>query len=235
MCGRIALYTEPDRIARILEAGLAEGSFDEWRPSWNVGPTAPILGVSARHGERVLDCYRWGLVPPWAKDPKAVKSTFNARGETVATKPMFQSAFKKQRILVPVDEFYEWHRISDRLKVPYAFRRADGEPIVMAGLREWHPGVDGSEWRTATIITTEAGPDMPIHNRQPVVLDSDVWEHWIDPEVTSRDELEPLLKPNIEGTLVHHPVSKEVGDIRNDRPELVEALALEGDPGQNSL
>jgi putative SOS response-associated peptidase YedK len=108
---------------------------------------------------------------------------------------------------------------------PYAFKRADGEPVVFAGLREYWKGEDGTELRTATIITTDAGPDMPIHNRQPVVLERDTWEHWLDPEVTDREELEPLLKPNKEGTLVHYPVTRDVGYIRNDGPELVQEIA----------
>jgi putative SOS response-associated peptidase YedK len=214
-------------MARILGAELGEGSFTDWQPSWNVAPTREILGVSERKGERVLDHYRWGLVPSWAKDPAAVKSTFNARAETVATKPMFRSAFETQRILVPVDEFYEWETLSPKSKQPYAFRRADGEPIVMAGLRAWHPDVDGQHWRTATIVTTVAGPDMTIHNRQPVVLERDAWEHWLDPAVIHRDELESLLRATHAGTLVHHRVGKEVGNVNNDGPQLIEELAPE--------
>jgi putative SOS response-associated peptidase YedK len=234
MCGRIALYTDPDRMARILEAGLADRTLAEWQPSWNVAPTRSIFGVSESKGQRILDLYRWGLVPSWVKDPTTVKSTFNARAESVASKPMFRSAFESRRILVPVDEFYEWETLGPKLKQPYAFRRSDGEPIVMAGLQEWNPDLDGGG-RTATIITTQAGPDMPIHNRQPVVLERDVWDHWLDGEVTDRDELESLLRPTVSGTLVRHPVGKEVGNVRNDRPELVEAVELEGDVGQSSL
>lgn len=55
----------------------------------------------------MLDSYRWGLAPLWAKDPTAIKSRFNARAETVATKPMFRRAFERQQMLVPVDTFYE--------------------------------------------------------------------------------------------------------------------------------
>ncbi len=236
MCGRIALYEEPSHLARILGASVAERSFEGWQPSWNVGPTDEILGVrKTSTGELELGPYRWGLVPSWVKDPKAVKSTFNARAESVATKPMYRSAFEKQRILVPVDVFYEWHRHSDKVRQPYAFRRADGEPIVIAGLREWHPDVDGEVWRAATIITTEAGPDMPIHNRQPVVLERDTWEHWLDPAVTDREELESLLHPTAVGTLVRRPVSKDVGNIRNNGPHLVEAVELERDSGHTGL
>ncbi len=235
MCGRIALYDDPDHLARLLDAGVDPELMATWLPSWNVGPTAPILGVSERHGQRILDAYKWGLVPSWAKNPAAVKGTFNARAETIATKPMFRSAFERWRILVPADSFYEWETIGPKQKQPYAFKRADGEPVVFAGLREWWRDAEGHELRTATIITTEAGPDMPIHNRQPVVLDRENWDLWLDPKTKGGPSLQRLLVPTVAGTLVHHPVAKDVGSTRNDRPDLVEAIALDGDPGLNSL
>ena len=80
---------------------------------------------------------------------------------------------------------------------------------------------------TATIVTTEAGPDMAIHNRQPVVHEPDNWEVWLDPVFTDVEKLQPLLVPTTKGTLVHHPVDKAVGNVRNDGPELMEAVALE--------
>jgi putative SOS response-associated peptidase YedK len=235
MCGRIALYDEPDSLARLFDAGLDPDVMEQWRPQYNVGPTDQILGVSERQGQRTLSSYRWGLVPSWSKDPTRFKSTFNARAESVATKPTFRTAFRRWRILVPVDAFYEWHTTGPKKRQPYAFTRADGDPVVMAGLREWWKGEDGTELRTATVITTEAGPDMPIHNRQPVVLERVSWQEWLDTENQDQEELESLLVPTVEGTLVRHPVSKDVGNVRNDNPGLVEAIALEGDPGLNSL
>ena len=45
----------------------------------------------------------------WSKPLKELKlATFNARAETVATKPMFRSAFKRNRCLIPVSGYYEW-------------------------------------------------------------------------------------------------------------------------------
>ena len=147
---------------------------------------------------------------------------------------MFRTAFRKSRILVPADAFYEWERLDPKHKQPYTFTRADGEPIVFAGLREWWRDAGGRELNTATIITTEAGPDMPIHDRQPVVLEPGDWERWLDPTCTDVDKLQPLLVPTARGTLVHHPVGKSVGNVRNDGPELLETVALDGDPGPNS-
>jgi putative SOS response-associated peptidase YedK len=236
MCGRIALYEEPDHLARMLNAGVSPDLLEGFRPRWNIAPTSAILGAyDHRDGNRELTLFKWGLVPRWAKNPAESKSAFNARAETLATKPMFRSAFRSSRILIPVDAFYEWETVAPKVKQPYAFRRADGEPTVFAGLREWWRDAEGRELNSATIITTEAGPDMPIHNRQPVVLEAEAWDFWLDPQITKVEKLLPLLVPTVKGTLVHHPVGKGVGNVRNDSPELVEAVALEGDLGQNSL
>jgi putative SOS response-associated peptidase YedK len=260
VCGRIALYSDPDRLARILDAQLALDP-EQWRRSWNVGPTRMILGVAgtahpgsgaasghtasghtasdhaasghavsdqaaATTGTRVLAPYRWGLVPMWAKDPGALRSTFNARAETVATKPAFRSAFKRSRLLVPVDAFYEWRTVG-REKTPNVFVRVDGDPIVFAGLSERWKGPDGVLLHSATIITTQAGPDMDgIHDRMPVVLERDTWDHWLDPAIEGGDEMEALLRPAPAGTLEHHQVDRSVGNVRNDGPGLLDPVAL---------
>jgi putative SOS response-associated peptidase YedK len=132
-------------------------------------------------------------VPFWAKDPSAIKSTFNARAETVVTKPMFRKAFADQDILVPVDAFCEGKTLPPKVKQPYAFTRADGEPVMFAGLREWWKDAEGRELRTAIIITTETGPDMPIHNRQSVVLVPNSWDQWLNWEAHDVEAREKLL------------------------------------------
>jgi hypothetical protein len=41
---------------------------------------------------------RWGLIPVWwKKSAKETPATVNARAESVADKPMFRTAFRKQR------------------------------------------------------------------------------------------------------------------------------------------
>jgi SOS response associated peptidase (SRAP) len=77
---------------------------------------------------------RWGLIPSWwKKTVKDVPSTFNARAESVAEKPMFRSAFKRSRCIVPASGYYEWKTTPDG-KQPYFITAAGGGVLSIVGL-----------------------------------------------------------------------------------------------------
>jgi putative SOS response-associated peptidase YedK len=80
------------------------------RPRYNVCPTDPVDVVTAEEGKRELITMRWGLIPRWwSKTIKEAKmATFNARAETIETKPFFRDAFKRTRCLIPMSGYYEW-------------------------------------------------------------------------------------------------------------------------------
>ncbi len=237
MCGRIALYTPPSRFATYLDASLGaayEAAADP--PSWNLPPTLHLPGaLNAPNGQgRVLSRFRWGLLPVWAKDLSFSNRTFNARAETVAEKPSFRSAFKSRHLLLPIDGYYEWSTLGPVRKQPHYITRADGQPLVCAGLwEEWRdptaPEGTSGIIRSCTIITTAANADVGhLHDRIPVVLDPEHFEEWLDVEGTDKERFLAMCAPAPQGTLVHHPVSKAVGAVRNDGPELIEPVADEG-------
>ena len=64
-------------------------------------PHGPVDVVRELDGKRELSQMRWGLVPRWWSKPlKELRAaTFNARAETVETKPFFRDAFKCNRCL----------------------------------------------------------------------------------------------------------------------------------------
>lgn len=227
MCGRIALFSPPTRLAKLLDAQLAAGIDPEGHPSWNIGPQRRLFGVNEREGVRVLDRYRWGLIPSWSKDPSIANRLFNARAETVAEKPSFRSAFSKRACVLPVDGFYEWDHRAGHEKQPHYFSRTDGEPLILAGLYErWRDPngpSDAEVLQTCTVITTTPNHDIDeLHDRMPVVLAASDVEIWLDIAAYGPDERMQLLRPAPSGTLQHYGVDRAVGSVRNDGPELIE-------------
>ena len=111
MCGRYNL--------RLTSAELQE-FFDLMREPdpfpirYNVAPTQTVLAIRQQERGRVAVPHHWGLIHSWS-DPKKAAGMINARGETVAEKPAYRSAFKNRRCLVPVSGFYEWQLVGPKL------------------------------------------------------------------------------------------------------------------------
>jgi putative SOS response-associated peptidase YedK len=240
VCGRIDLHTPPSRLARLLHAELAEGVDPEGTPRWNLPPTEGVLAmVAGRRPDappRVLATFRWGLVPAWAKDPSIGNRMINARAESLADKPAYRDAFAERRCLVIADGFYEWQAPgpgAPKGRIPYYFHRADGAPLAFAGLWDrWRDPArrpeDGAVLRSCTIVTTDAGPDVAaVHDRMPAVVEAERFDDWLDPGLTDPEPLRSLLVPAAAGVLVSHRVDRAVNDVRNDGPELVEAVTAE--------
>jgi putative SOS response-associated peptidase YedK len=137
-------------------------------------------------------------------------ATFNARAETVAEKPMFRSAFKRTRCLIPVSGYYEWQDTAGG-KQPYYFTRRDGQVITIAGLwDEWKDIETGEPTKSCTMIITAANDFVgEVHDRMPVILEQAGFDGWLD-----RSSGIELLTPAPDNLLVRWPVSKRVNSFR---------------------
>jgi putative SOS response-associated peptidase YedK len=145
----------------------------------------------------------------------------NARSETVADKPAFRFAFRRRRCLVPADGFFEWQRLG-KSKQPYFIQTADEQPFAMAGLWESWEGPDHSLVESCTILTTEPNELMqPIHDRMPVILPSESYAEWLDPQQTEPKGLQRLLVPFDTRQMKAHPVSTYVNRPTNEGPECI--------------
>jgi putative SOS response-associated peptidase YedK len=224
MCGRFVLHSPPRYLAEVFEARVTEAVAASFQPHFNLAPTTDVLGVRADEDGRILDAFRWGLIPFWAKDAAIGNRSFNARSESAATKPMFRSAFIQRRLIVPADGFYEWSQDPTERRQPYYFTRSDGASLGLAGLYEtWTDPRDGQlSVQTCTILTTSANADLrAIHDRQPVILETDSQAAWLDPDLTDREALEAMCTPSAPGTLARRKVGRAVGRATTDGPELI--------------
>ncbi|WP_040164194.1 SOS response-associated peptidase [Microbacterium gorillae] len=236
MCGRFVVAEVGSELVSVLRVDLVGDDLPA--PSYNVAPTdrAAIVLDSAKTEPptRRLEGARWGLIPPWAKDPKMGARAFNARSEELEDKPMFRGAFENRRAVIPVTGYYEWNTTPEG-KQPYFIRPADESPLFFAGLYEWwkdpsKAADDPTRWTLSfTILTRDAaGPLAEIHDRMPVFVDADYADAWLDPTVDyARDILDAAVDaaPELTERLELRPVSTAVGNVRNNGPELIEPLA----------
>lgn len=234
MCGRYGRRTDKQRIAEWMQTHNTnvfdyDEEFTETRlgPSFNVAPQSfqPVVRLDGETGQRELTVMRWGLVPFWSKDAKAAFNTINAKAETIAKSPAFREAWKRRRCLVPADWFYEWKKLDEKTKQPYAIGMKDGAMFAFAGLCEtWKEKETGRELHTYTIITTDPNELMEtIHNRMPVILHRDDYARWLAPADPAHLP-EDLLRPFPAEEMKAWKVGKDVGNTRNNRPELVEPV-----------
>jgi putative SOS response-associated peptidase YedK len=215
---------------------------DKYRPSYYYHafslPSMPAICAADPSKIKLL---KWGLIPAWTKnidDANTIRyKTFNARSESIASKPSFSSSFRSKRCIIPVKGFYEWQHVGNE-KIPWYIYHADNEVLSMAGIYEdWVENNTGEIFSTFSIITTEANDLMAdIHNsgkRMPVILGRSSETRWIDLSISPEDAL-ALLLPSPSGILKAHTISPLVNDRSSNRntPDVIQPFHY---PGGNLL
>jgi putative SOS response-associated peptidase YedK len=222
MCGRFAITSTPADV----RAFFAYAEAPNFPPRFNISPTQPIPIIhSVRDGaggqRRAFLLARWGFLPGFVKDIREFPLLFNARSETAADKPSFRAAMKRRRCLIPADAYYEWRREPGGGKSargrPFLFRRADGQPMGLAGLWETWLGADGSEIDTACILTTDANAaTVAIHDRMPAILEPAQFSAWLDLDREDGEAAAGLLRPAPLETLAFFEIGPRVNRAAND-------------------
>jgi len=239
MCGR---YVSSASTSDLLEEfDVDEVIGQELPPSWNVAPTDPVRAILRRPPKdaeeadepvRQLRTLRWGLVPSWSKDAKGGARMINARIETVTEKPAFRKAAARRRCLLPAQGYYEWQKTEEG-KVPHFLHSPDGRLLAMAGLYElWRDPTlaadDPNRWLwTCTIITQQASDLLgEIHDRNPVIVPPELQAAWLDCSSDDPETARRVLDQIPEARLEPYIVSKAVGNVNNDGPELIQPVAV---------
>jgi putative SOS response-associated peptidase YedK len=232
MCGRFNLRTPMTVLAQQFLFDLGPLAKEAFRPRYNIAPTQLVAAVRrlSDKNQRQLAVFHWGLIPSWAKDKKIAYSTINARGDSVADKPVFRAAFKSRRCLVLADGYYEW-LTEGKKKLPLHYHMQGGKPFAFAGLWEtWHgpPPHDGPPLESCTIITT-SGNELAakVHDRMPVILHERDYDLWLDPTVSDKERLKALLVPYPAEEMTADRVSMRVNNVKNEGPECLAAAEEE--------
>jgi putative SOS response-associated peptidase YedK len=203
---------------------------DKYRPSYYYHayslPSMPVVCSDRTAGIRL---FRWGLIPSWVADEGEANDimlkTFNARSETVSTKPAFRDSFASRRCLVPVRGFFEWQHHGGR-KIPWYITLKGEDIFSLAGIWDSWTMQGGVTLNTFSVVTTRANEVMEeIHNtkkRMPVILPASAEGLWLK-EGLAEEALASLMEPVASDMLSAHTISPLITNSRADRnrPELI--------------
>ncbi len=224
MCGRFTLSAP---IEEIIDRFLIEAFLEEenYAPSYNIAPSQSVMAVISDGKVNRMGFLRWGLIPPWAKDPSVGYKMINARGETIAEKPSFRNAFKKKRCLIIADSFYEWKHHENKTKTPMRIKLKNNHLFAMAGLWEQWKSPEGKSVFSCTVITTSPNELMEeIHDRMPVILKPEDEKVWLDPSITDANFLNQFLVPFDENQMEAYEVSSLVNSPKNNTIDLIQKI-----------
>lgn len=219
MCGR---YTITLTMEELMLRFFLETSTPFYEPRYNIAPGQMVPAIINDGKHNKLGQLRWGLIPSWAEDPKVGYNMINARVETLAEKPAFRVPFQRKRCLIPADGFYEW-KVTKHGKQPMRITLKEGGLFAMAALYDTWGSPDGSKISSCTIITTGSSKIMEgIHDRMPIILRKEDEATWLDRSIQDPKLLLSLLqRPYPDDDMRVYPVSKAVGNVKNDSAELL--------------
>lgn len=223
MCGRITQKSPPNQLGLSIVA-LIEPLHVPPRYNGSPGQDHWVIRQNTETGERSLDHLLWGLIPYWVKEPAGGRKPINAKAETVASLPSFRDAYKRRRCLVPVDSFFEWRRTEGAgAKLPFAIGMNDGAPFALAGIWENWKAPGSETWvRTFAVITTTANELLSsIHDRMPVIIPAESYDHWLS---TLDPDPRGLLAPFPSGPMKIWPISTRVNKPVNDDAAILEPV-----------
>jgi putative SOS response-associated peptidase YedK len=204
MCNRFRSIKEWSELPRDIWRG-SRLNF-EFNP--NVAPSelVPVL-LAQPGGEPRTVLARFGI-NMIGRDGKPRPPLLNARTDGMK-RGQFRSHLKDRRCVVPCQGFYEWR--DENGKQPYYFSRADGRPMMLAGI--WDESEYKGDKRVGFAIITDEPNSLiaPYHDRMPLALADDMVAAWLDLSLEA-----PLDRPLLLdlGAFAVRPMDRRMNNAR---------------------
>ena len=157
MCGRGVVHASGAHVNRVSKAASGKNAtcggkavLDDEQVcahnyNYHPGQTCPVLVLKTHHDGTTRVCElqnkQWGLVPRFTRLDEDEKPNFfkmfNARSESVDSKPSFKQLVNTHRGVVLFSGYYEWMTppgSSQKHKQPYYVHRTSDEPLALAAI-----------------------------------------------------------------------------------------------------
>ena len=180
--------SKPDQILNHFGVSLKQGdlAFEAWP-----GYAGSIIRPTRDLHEDILECIPacFGIVTSWADPKKAFRNTYNARTETVSTKPSYRNAWKKRQFcIIPTELFFE-PCYETGVSVRWKIEHKTGRPLGIAGIYEWRPdgGPDNGPLTSFSMLTVNATDHELMkrfhrpedEKRMVVILEPQQYQDWL--------------------------------------------------------
>lgn len=219
MCGRVNVH-DNEGVRQLLEA-MSMPLLPSNNPRFNVAPTQ-TLEVVTFNKEPALESMNWGvsMTLKGKQGQSIAKRVPNARADKVWSSYLWRHLMPEQRVLIPVNGFYEWKRENKKPVQAYYITRANSKALFFAGI--FKASKDGDKKPEVSIITTTANDAMQkVHDRMPVILSSqNEAMSWL--QDSDKDSINALMQATRNDTLVFTPVSNYVNKSSNEGPECIQ-------------
>ena len=206
MCGRYVVSNPVSKTRKIVKSAIKV----EDKENYNAHPYQELPVIKKYTNGNTLENLKWGIAPSWSKK-KDFKPLINARLETIDEKISFKKLIQLTRCVAVADGFYEWKK-EYKNKIPYYFLREDKKTMYIAAIYE------NNEF---CLITEQANKKVnKIHQRQPVILNENDVNRYLNIELNGSSFLKESKKPNLE----FYEISKEVNKPTNNSMSLIQRV-----------
>ena len=206
MCGRYVITNPVSKTKKIVKTAIKV----EDKENYNAHPYQDLPVIKKYINGNTLENLKWGIIPSWSKK-KEFKPLINARLETIDEKISFKKLIKLTRCIAVADGFYEWKR-EDKNKVPHYFLREDKKIMYIAAIYENNQFCLITEEATRNIID--------IHKRQPVILNENDVNRYLNLELDGSSFLKECKKPKLD----FYEISKDVNKPSNNSISLIQKV-----------
>lgn len=220
MCGRINV-SDNEGIRLLLES-MGMDTWPTREPRFNVAPTQ-TLDVVKFDEQPVLASMSWGVsmtLP--GKAGMVTKRIQNSRDDKVWSSRLWKPLIESQRILIPVNGFYEWKRENRKLVSAFHISPARASAMFFAGI--YKRAKNDGDKPECSVITTSSNESMSlVHDRMPVILGSfNAAMAWL--QESDASSLTQLMAPADSGALRFTEVSQYVNKSSNEGSQCIEPL-----------
>jgi putative SOS response-associated peptidase YedK len=166
MCANYEPVTQTDRLISYfgVHRDRRERGPSEAVEAWPLSLAPFIRLAEDGSGNRVCEDGVFGLLPAFAAEMAYGRKTYNARSETVHSKPSFRDAWLYgRRCIIPAEVLYEQSYAPGKA-VRVGVRPATGEPMGIAGVYHAWTGPDGKTRGTFAMLTVNAD-GHPLYSR----------------------------------------------------------------------